>query len=50
MRTEAEIRKMMDKFDDAVEEHGGDTAWDAIIDTLNWVLEFSKDLSQYDPE
>ena len=49
MRTEAEVRKMRKAFDEYIEDEGNDTAWDAIVDTLNWMLEDSKDLSQYDP-
>lgn len=50
MRTEDEVRKMCKLFDDCIENAAGhDDTWDAIVDTLRWVLGESRDLSEYEP-
>lgn len=47
LRSKEEIKTEREKWENALGE-GNDEIWEAIIDTLNWVLGDAQDLSQYE--
>jgi hypothetical protein len=47
MKTDAEVREMRAKFDKQYNEYEDNDELDAILSTLNWVLEASDELESY---